>query len=88
MIEYFPRYSESDLPDNMGRWARIAIYKNIRIAWINRLETNNGIIFSVICHFPTIQNDSANQHKTVNSLEEAKDFVKERWEWFLNKINN
>ena len=29
MIEYFTRYSETDLPDNMGRWARIAIYIKI-----------------------------------------------------------
>lgn len=88
MIEYFPRYSETDLPDDMGRWARIAIYKNIRIAWINRLENKRKIIFSVSCHFPTMQNDTANEHKVLHSLDEAKDFVKERWEWFLNKINN
>jgi len=46
MIEYFNRYSNTDLPDDMGRWARIAIYKNIRIAWISRLENKGKIIFS------------------------------------------
>ena len=88
MIEYFNRYSNTDLPDDMGRWARIAIYKNIRLAWISRLESKGKIIFSVSCHFPTMQNDIANEHKLCYSLDEAKDFVKERWEWFLNKINN
>jgi hypothetical protein len=28
MIEYFNRYSDTDLPDDMGRWARLAVYKN------------------------------------------------------------
>lgn len=88
MIEYFNRYSDTDLPDKMGRWARIAIYKDIRIAWISRIELKDSTVFSVSCHFPTMQNDTANQHKTVHSLNEAKEFIKERWEWFLNKINN
>ena len=35
MIEYFERYSSTDEPDKMGRWARTAVYKNIRIAWIS-----------------------------------------------------
>lgn len=45
MIEYFNRYSNTDLPDNMGRWARIGIYKNIRISWISRVETKDEIVF-------------------------------------------
>lgn len=88
MIQYFNRYSDTDLPDDMGRWARIAVYKNIRIAWINRVEFKDEIRFVVSCHFPTMQNDSANEHKICSSLEEAKDFVKERWEWFLNEVKN
>lgn len=87
MIEYFPRYSDSDLPDEEGRWARIAIYKNIRIAWISRSENNGKIIFSVTCHFPTMQNDMANEHKAFYSLDEAKEFIKERWRLFLNAVS-
>lgn len=87
MIEYIPRYSNTDLPDKMGRWARIAIYKNIRIAWINRIDLKGEIIFSVFCHFPTMQNDLANEHKICFSFDEAKDFVKERWEWFLTAVS-
>ncbi len=34
MIEYFNRYSDTDLPDKMGRWARIGIYNKIRVSWI------------------------------------------------------
>jgi hypothetical protein len=86
MIEYFDRYSSTDLPDDMGRWARTAVYKNIRIAWISRKETDKGIVFLVSLSFPTMQNDTANEHKVFFSLEESKDFVKERWEWFLNIV--
>lgn len=84
MIKYFSRYSDTKLPDKMGRWARIAVYRNIRIAWIGRIENK----YSVTCHFPTMQNDTANEHKICSSLDEAKEFVKERWEWFLKAVSN
>ena len=87
MIEYFPRYSNTHLPDDMGRWARLATYKNIRIAWINRIENKGKIIFLVTCHFPTRQSDIANEHKVCYSLDEAKEFVRERWEWFLSAVS-
>lgn len=86
MIEYKNRYSQTVQPDEMGRWARLAVYKNIRIAWISKHLAIGGYVFSVTCHFPTMQNDTANEHKVFNSLDEAKDFVKERWEWFVNKV--
>ena len=87
MIAYFDRYSSTDEPDRMGRWARLAVYKNIRIAWISRVETKDKIVFIVSCHFPTMQNDTANEHKVCFSLDEAKDLVKERWEWFLRIVS-
>ena len=87
-IEYLNRYSSTDLPDDLGRWARLAVYKNIRIAWISRLEVKGAVVFSVSLHFPTMQNDTANQHKSFFSFDDAKGFVKERWEWFLNTVNN
>ena len=86
MIEYLNRYSDTDLPDDMGRWAINAVYKNIRIAWISRIEVRGEVIFSVSCYFPTLQNDTANEYKTCFSLDEAKEFVKERWEWFLYTV--
>ena len=84
MIEYFNRYSDTDLPDKMGRWARIGIYNKIRVSWISRVQTKDKIVFCASCHFPTMQNDTANEHKTFENFEEAKDFVSERWNWFLN----
>lgn len=87
MIEYFPRYSDTDFPDDMGRWARTAVYKNIRIAWISRSENKGNSVFMVTCHFPTRQSDIANEYKVCYSLDEAKEFVKERWEWFLSAVS-
>lgn len=87
MIEYLNRYSDTDLPDDMGRWARLAVYRNIRIAWISRIGNKGRDIFRVTCHFPTMQNDTANEHKIFYSLEEAKEFVSERWNWFLNAVS-
>ena len=87
MIEYFNRYSNTDLPDDMGRWARIGIYKNIRVSWISRNETKDKVVFCASCHFPTMQNDTANEHKIFNSFEDAKKFVDERWRWFLDAVS-
>jgi len=87
MIKYFNRYSSTDEPDEMGRWARTAVYKNIRIAWITKIVTKDKVVFSVSCHFPTMQNDTANEHSVFFSLDEAKDFIKERWEWFLKAVS-
>lgn len=86
MIEYFNRYSDTHLPDEMNRWARIAVFKNIRIAWISKHKIKGKYTFVATCHFPTMQNDIANENKVFFSLEDAKDFVSERWNWFLNAI--
>jgi hypothetical protein len=87
MIEYKNRYSQTDNLDDLGRWARLAVYKNIRIAWISGKKIDKGIIFLVSLHFPTMQNDTANENKVFNSINEAKEFVRERWDWFLKHIN-
>ena len=86
MIEYLARYSQTEEPDNKGRWARIAYVNKINIAWINRLEVKGVVVFSVSCHFPTLQNDTANEHKVCYSFDEAKEFVEERWRWFLSQV--
>lgn len=86
MIKYINRYSNTDLPDNMGRWARLVEYKNIRIAWISRIESHGKVMFLARCYFPTMRNDTANENKVCKSLDDAKEFVSERWEWFLNEV--
>ena len=87
MIEYQNRYSQTDEPDEQGRWARTATYRNIRIAWISRVQTKDKIVFCASCHFPTMQNDTANEHKVFETFEEAKEFVNERWNFFLTAVS-
>ena len=82
MIKYHSRYSDTDDLDDLGRWARIATVNNIQIAWITRHKIRETINFSVSCNFPTMANDTANEHKLCDSFTDAKDFVQERWEWF------
>jgi hypothetical protein len=86
MIEYINRYSDNDLPDSFGRWARIGKFKNITIAWISRVEFGENIVFLASCYFPTLPNDTANETKNFKTLEEAKEFIENRWEWFLKEI--
>lgn len=83
MIEYISRYSQTDEPDDMGRWARMGVFNNIRICWIGRYELKEKTLFFASCHFPTMQNDTSNEHKGFDSFKDAKEFVEERWNWFL-----
>jgi len=34
-----------------------------------------------------MQNDTANEHKVFETFEQAKDFVNERWKWFLDAVS-
>ena len=76
-----------DVADKQGRWARTATYRNIRIAWISKHLIKGKYTFCVTCHFPTMQNDTANESKVFFSLEDAKEFVSERWDFFLTAVS-
>jgi hypothetical protein len=83
LITYQSRYSDTDEPDDMGRWARKAYYRGVCIAWISRLEINGKIIFSVNTHFPLTGSDIPNKHDIANSFEEAKLSVENLWGQFI-----
>ena len=83
MITYLTRYSDTEKPDHMGRWARIATVNDIQIAWINRLEIKGDVRYSAGCDFPTRKHtDTPKEHKLFTDFESAKQYVAERWEWF------
>ena len=86
-IIYNNRYSNTSEPDKFGRWARTASYNGIRIAWINKFEQEDKEHYSVSLHFPTLNNDTATEHKVFMTLKEAKAFIQEKLSWFKNKIN-
>lgn len=87
MIEYKSRYSSNEEYDKMGRWARIAFFRDIQIAWINRNTVGKVTSYSVSCHFPTLGNDTATEHKSFDSLDGAKSFIEERWRWFRDEVS-
>lgn len=83
MIEYINRYSDNDELDDMNRWARIAVVNDIQIGWISKHILNGCEKFSVSCNFPTVKySDIGTEHKVCDSLDEAKDFISNRWNWF------
>ena len=79
-IQYDLRYSKTDEPDSQGRWARVAYYKGIEIAWINRTKLLNGWDRFDIIFFHGLHLESR------FSLEEAKDFVEVKLENFLDSL--
>ena len=86
-IIYNTRYSDTDKLDKFGRWARTASYNGIRIAWISKFKQGDKEWYSTTLHFPTLNNDTATEHETFYSLDEAKEFINEKWNWFIEKIN-
>jgi len=88
MIIYKSKYSSTEKSDDLGRWARYAVYKNVRIAYISRRNINNKITFIASLNFPTKQNDEPNEHLVCFNFIECKNFIYERWNWFLNSVLN
>lgn len=87
-IRYTNRYSSTDEFDDKGRWARVAYFKRIQIAWISKLKVKDKEVYSVRLHFPTLGNDTATDSKILYSLEEAKMWLEERWKWFTNEVKS
>jgi hypothetical protein len=87
-IEYENRYSSTEEFDDFGRWARLANFNGVTIAWINKIQCKDEFAFSISCHFPTKYGATANEHKICDTLVESKEFIKERWEWFNNNVLN
>jgi len=85
-IKFHNIYSLTDKPDNKGRWEVIVVRNNITIAWIGRIEQSDKEGFIAYCHFPTMNNNTAKESKICATSNESKEFVKERWEWFLKKV--
>lgn len=88
MIKYIDRYSSTDELDDKGRWARIAIFRDIQIAWISKHkdEFEDGFIYFVDNKFPTMYNDSARECKVFKTLKDAKEFVFDKWNWFVDNV--
>ena len=82
-IIYEPRYSFDDKPDDMGRWARKAIFKGLHIAWISRLESNGVVKYYVNTHFPLTKNDNPSKVEICDNFEDAKMAVETLWTQFL-----
>tara|TARA_R110000787_G_scaffold7178_8_gene24733 strand:+ start:2499 stop:2759 length:261 start_codon:yes stop_codon:yes gene_type:complete len=85
-MKYIDRYSSTDQFDFKGRWARVVVYKDIQIAWISKFKATGDNLFFVDNKFPTMYNDSARETEAFKTLYEAKEFVEERWEWFINHV--
>lgn len=83
VITYELRYSFTNEPDDMGRWARKAIYRGLHIAWISRIESNGVVKFHVNTHFPSTGNDCPNKSEICNTYEDAKITVETLWNQFL-----
>lgn len=81
------RYSQTDESDDLGRWARVGYLENktkdpmrmFQIAWINKVEIKGVQKFLADLHI-----GSTKFYKTLDTIDEAKEYCQEN----LNKFYN
>lgn len=78
-LQWHSRYSDTDEPDKMNRWARILYFKNLQIGWVKRVEANKVIIFSAQTYFPVSGNDYPLGLRVFATIQEAKDYIENEW---------
>ncbi len=84
-ISWIPRYSFTEKSDEKGRWARIAMYRSIKIALINRIEDQAGSLFyHLSMFFPVKSTDHPFYKSNFKSFKEATECAEYQWIKFLN----
>ena len=84
-ISWMPRYSFTEQPDEQGRWARMAMFRSLKIAWINMMVMPDGeIVYHLDTFFPTSSNDLPFSTSTHKTFIEAKRNAENLWLTFLN----
>jgi hypothetical protein len=84
-ISWLPRYSFDDKSDKQGRWARIAMFRSIKIAWINRFERPDGEVkYHLSTFFPVSSNDLPFQSSVHETFIDAKRNAENLWVTFIN----
>ena len=79
------RYSDNDLPDKHGRWARVVYANNFQIAWISQIEIDNKKMYKINDYFPSIHNDNPFYGGVSDKkIEEVIQEVKTRFAYFIN----
>ena len=79
------RYSDSNLPDKHGRWARIVYANNFQIAWISKVWVENKFFYSVKDYFPSLHTDMPCYSIVIDKdLEEVIQEVNSRFAYFAN----
>lgn len=81
------RYSNTNLPDKHGRWARIVYVNDFQIAWISMTFIDNKLFYRVVDYFPSIKSDSPCSTIIVDqSLEQIINDVKLRFNNFILNV--
>lgn len=81
------RYSDSNLPDKQGRWARIVYANDFQIAWISKVWIETKFFYSVHDYFPSIHNDSPCYSSVIDEeFEIVVEKIQVRFNRFLSNI--
>ena len=89
-MEWKNRYSQTDKPDNHGRWARLLYHKGYLICWVSRIVTSTEPfeLFVAKTFFPISGSDCPEGAEKFYSFEAAKEWCLKQWDKFFKTIND
>lgn len=86
-LEWQNRYSDTDKPDSMGRWARVLYTRGFLIGWVRLTRFNDGgYVYSGRTYFPVNDKDLPFEHFTSKTFDEAKSHMERLWEKFRDSL--
>lgn len=83
MIKWIEKYSSTEEPDEMGRWARMGIVNGITICTISKVKDR----YCSHMYLPTRLSDSPHEVQVFLTFDEAKEFVYSKLRQFEMKFN-
>lgn len=83
LIEWMKRYSFTDEPDEMGRWARLGVVNRLTFCLISKVKDK----YCTDMYIPTRLSDSPHEVQVFDNFEDAKKFACDKLVEFNNKLN-
>jgi len=88
-LRWVNRYSQSSEPDKHGRWARVMYVDDVQYAWVNRLDVDGRIRYSVRLNFPTkASSDNPHDHIIEMDFKSAKAWCEKELAAYFKRVKS
>lgn len=81
-IHWVNKFSNTDKPDNLGRWERACYCNSLNIASVKMVMERKSVLYSSKTFFPCTADELPYHSTTHESFKEAKEWVEYQWDKF------